>query len=291
MNQIKNILLIINYEKNISREFVSSLLLRLSNKNREAYIFAETLDNFKTLGISEVPKLISQGAALSSIHAAIVLGGDGSIIRAARQICSYDIPILGVNFGHLGYLAELEESDIELVDVILDGNHIVEERMMLSTRIMRHDGSITYAPPSLNDIVLSNGPVARLLEFDISCDGIVIQRCRADGLIVATPTGSTAYSMSAGGPILSPALDAFCLTPICPHSLNNRPVILPGESTITLSNIGSLKENSVYVTVDGNKAERLENGDSIQIERANVKTKLLRLERNSFLSVLKSKLL
>ena len=118
----------------------------------------------------------------------------------------------------------------------------------------------------------------------------MIQKSRADGLIIATPTGSTAYSMSAGGPILAPVLDAFCITPICPHSLANRPVILPGDSSVSITNIGTVNENSVYVTVDGNKAEKLLEGDKLVIQRAATKATIIRLEKNSFLTILKNKL-
>ena len=290
MNKIKNILLIINYAKKISGEYICSLYEILSENGRTVSVFADSFSEFQKLCPSLQPSVISQGSKLSDIDIAVVLGGDGSIIRAARQISAYDIPILGINFGHIGYLAELEESDTEMLSHILDGDFTVEERMMLTARIKRTDGSITYTPPALNDIVLSNGPIAKLLSFDICCDGIVIQHCRADGLVIATPTGSTAYSMSAGGPILSPVLDAFCLTPICPHSLGNRPVILPGSSTVSISGIGTVDENSVYITVDGNKAEKLSPGDEISVERAGTKAKIIRLQKNSFLSILKSKL-
>ena len=160
---------------------------------------------------------------------------------------------------------------------------------MLDTVIEHEEGDQTILPPALNDIVLSNGPVARLLTFDVSCDGTVIEQCRADGMIIATPTGSTAYSMSAGGPILAPALDAVCLTPICPHSLNNRPVILPGDSVIGISGVCAAG-NSVYVTVDGHRAERIFPNDRLTLSRSPSKVRLVRLKNDSFLGTLKSKL-
>ena len=290
MKRTDKILLIINFEKNISADYICSLYEMLSSEERQVYIFNDNKPEFSSRCPNIKPRLLTQGSALTDIDIAVVLGGDGSIIRAARQICAYSIPILGINFGHVGYLAELEQADTHLIDKVLSGAYSVEERMMLSTRIRRRDGSTVCTPPALNDIVLSNGPVAKLLTFDISCDGTVIQHCRADGLVIATPTGSTAYSMSAGGPILAPTLDAFCLTPICPHSLKNRPVILPGASAVSLSNIGTVSENSVYVTVDGNKAEKLLDGDVISIERASAKTKIIRLRNNSFLNILNTKL-
>jgi len=290
MNKIHSILLIINFEKKINKDYISTLCEKLRSDGRHLFVFSDAYACFSHLFPEINVRVISKGTRLSEIDIAVVLGGDGSIIRAARQICAYNIPILGINFGHVGYLAELEEKDTDRLDKVLNGEFTVEERMMLSARIRRSDGSITYTPPALNDIVLSNGPVARLLRFDVSCDGVIIQHCRADGLVIATPTGSTAYSMSAGGPILAPALDAFCLTPICPHSLANRPVILPGTSTIEVSDIGTVDENSVYVTVDGTNAEKLYEGDTLSVERAGTKAKIIRLEKNSFLGILKAKL-
>ncbi|MBR6807563.1 MAG: NAD(+)/NADH kinase [Clostridia bacterium] len=221
---------------------------------------------------------------------AIVLGGDGSILNASTLVCSYNIPILGINFGTLGYMAELEASDIAKVKDVLAGKYQCEERMMLSAKIQRSDKSTVMMPPALNDIVLSNGPIARLLNFNVSCNGVLIEKCRADGLVVATPTGSTAYSMSAGGPILAPVLNAFCLTPICPHSFGSRPVILNGDDTVTLSDIRVVKDNAVYLTVDGRLAEKVNDGDMITVSRSKLKTSLIRLKDNSFLSVLNSKL-
>ena len=290
MATIRNILLIINHDKAVPSDYVYSLWQKLSANDRAIFVFADAADAFHKMCPDLEPSIVSQGSKLRSIDIAIVLGGDGSIIRAVRQICAYSIPILGINFGHIGYLADLDSTDTDSIQRVLDGDFIIEERMMLSACIRHRDGSITYTPPALNDIVLSNGPIARLVSFDISCDGVVIQKSRADGLIIATPTGSTAYSMSAGGPILAPVLDAFCITPICPHSLANRPVILPGDSSVSITNIGTVNENSVYVTVDGNKAEKLLEGDELVIQRAATKATIIRLEKNSFLTILKNKL-
>ena len=264
MEKIRNVLLIINNKKEIPPEFLERLCGILADRGCKLFVFQDCV--------------------------AIVLGGDGSIISAATQVCAYRIPILGINFGTLGYLAELEASDVELVNDVLDGAFTVEERMMLTPKIVHADGSMTCTPPALNDIVLSNGPIARILNFSLTCDDVLIQRHRADGMIIATPTGSTAYSMSAGGPVLAPELDAICLTPICSHSLANRPVIVPGTSYIKLSGLETVGGNSVYLTVDGRIAEKLEASDSVLVTRSESRTRLIRLRKNSFLTVLNSKL-
>lgn len=293
MNNITNVLLIINFEKRIPQTFISELSGELNRHGCLISVFENDLRKIEKMNIPVTFRSISCGNLPDDIEIAIVLGGDGSIIGAASDICEFDIPILGINFGHVGYLAELEETDISLIASVLKHDFIIDERMMLEAEIIRRDGSIIASPPALNDIVLSNGPVARLLNFDLHCDGILVQKCRSDGLIVATPTGSTAYSMSAGGPILAPQLDAFCLTPICPHSLNNRPVIVPGESKIEISvaeNVTDNIDNSVFVSIDGHTAIKIGFGDRIKIERSSFRTKLIRLKNNSFLSVLNSKL-
>lgn len=289
MNEIKNALLVVNFEKNVPPEYICALCDTLHGAGIGVFALSDT--SAELLSLCPEPKLTTiSPTSLGMIDVAIVLGGDGSIIRAARQISAHDVPLLGINFGHVGFLADLEASDVNMLTRLAEGSFFVEERMMLSGRIVRSDGSVTYMPPALNDIVLSNGPVARLLNFDIVCDGVVIQHSRADGLIIATPTGSTAYSMSAGGPILAPGLDAFCITPICPHSLANRPVILQGSSAIGISNIVVREANSVYATLDGSIAEELMPGDTLTVERAAVKAKIIRFEKNSFLSILNNKL-
>ena len=160
---------------------------------------------------------------------------------------------------------------------------------MLDVKIIRRRETIKISSPVLNDAVLSNGPVASLLTFDVMCNGTKLRTYRADGVIVATPTGSTAYSMSAGGPILDPALDAFCLTPICPHALGVRPVILSGDSIIELCNINSRK-NSVFLTPDGRGAMELFPEDKVIISKSGKKTKLIRLRKDGFLGILRNKL-
>ena len=271
MKKIKKILLLINPKKKIPSSFTDELICFLEKRNCSVTVYPDNTD------------------PVSAYDLAVVLGGDGSIIEAASVVSSDGVPILGINFGRVGYLAELEATDLSLLEKVIAGDYVTEERIMMDAYVTHSDGSVTKLSPALNDIVLSNGPIARLLNFDVLCDGVVIKRCRADGIIIATPTGSTAYSMSAGGPILSPMLDAFCLTPICAHSLDSRPIVVPGNSTLSLSSITTSK-NDVYVSVDGRSAEKLSDGDTVTVGRSCVTAKLIRLENNSFLSALNSKL-
>lgn len=290
MKKVEKVFLIINFDKIIPDVFLNQLCEIINNSSCSLYVSGDTAEYLKNRGCSLLFNIIKNHTVLQEMDIAIVLGGDGSILKASTQVCSFNIPILGINFGTLGYMAELESSDIQKVVDVLDGSYHVEERMMLSAKIERADKSVVMLPPALNDIVLSNGPIARLLNFNVICNGVMIEKCRADGLIISTPTGSTAYSMSAGGPILAPGLNAFCLTPICPHSFGSRPVILNGNDNVVLSDIRVVKDNSVYLTLDGRLIEKVENGDKITVTRSLSKTSLVRLKDNSFLSVLNSKL-
>lgn len=290
MKKISNILLIVNFEKNIPAEFLNSLFYVTQKGKCIVYVSDETKNYLedRKIAVNSIKEIDNE--SLKNIDISIVLGGDGSILRAATKLSRYNIPILGINFGTLGYMAELEASDVNLLEQVISGEYFIEERMMLSPKIEKADGSVVMMPSALNDIVLSNGPVARLLNFNVICDGILIERCRADGMVIATPTGSTAYSMSAGGPVLAPGLNAYCLTPICPHSFSNRPVILQGDSVVTLSEIGAMRDNSVYITVDGRLAEKISASDKVIIVKSESKTSLVRIKNNSFLSALSSKL-
>ncbi len=288
MKKVSKLLLIINYEKNIPKSFLEKLSLIFTLNGTDPYVYCDAVPYLEAVAPGMNFSVIDDGI-MDQIDIAVVLGGDGSILRTAIQLCELDIPILGINFGTLGYMAELEAADVGLVERVLKGDYVVESRMMITASIIHGNGSIHTLPPALNDIVISNGPVARILNFKVSCDGVLIEKCRADGMVIATPTGSTAYSMSAGGPMLAPGLNAVCLTPICPHSFSNRPVILPGDSVVKLYDIQT-RENSVYVTVDGRLAQKLEREDTISITRSEAITKLIRLKNNSFLSVLSSKL-
>ena len=193
-----------------------------------------------------------------------------------------------INFGHVGYLAELELGEIDLLDGLANGQYTIEERMMLAVDVCRDDGTVRSRMYALNDAVLSNGPIAKLLTFAMRLNGFDMQSYRADGIVIATPTGSTAYSMSAGGPILEPRLDCICLTPICPHTPGSRPILVRGDTVIELCRIVS-KDTAVYISTDGSEVSTVCHGDTVRITRADHVTKLIRLKDEGFLGVLRDK--
>lgn len=289
MKKINNILLTVNFKKQVDPSFVRHIFELICRKERRVFVFGEEAERFRECGVTGFSVIPDSGDSVKDIDMAIVLGGDGSIIRASSKVSRFGIPILGINFGTVGFLAELEIGDTEKIENILDGCCTIEERMMLDVQIIRSGKPFFTARNILNDIVLSNGPVARLLNFEVYVNGVLMQKYRADGMITATPTGSTAYSMSAGGPILDPCLDAVCITPICSHSLSDRPVIVPGDTVIMIENIDT-EDDSVYITIDGRHFERLELDDKIKICSSRARAKLVRTTNNSFISVLNSKL-
>lgn len=287
MNRITDFILIPNPTKNIEPQLITNFVTHLRGLNCNIGVFSEHMKSLSYL--DDKIHEIKDNNLLARYNAAIVLGGDGSIIEASNKLLDVKIPIIGINFGHVGYLAEIEINELDLLDALVEGSYGIDERMMLDAEIVTEHGDIRVGYTVLNDIVLSNGPVARLLTFDIFCGDVKIQTCRADGIIAATPTGSTAYSLSAGGPVLEPSLDCLCLTPICPHTLNSRPIILRGDKEIRISNIRS-NGSSVYATADGRDVITLDSGDTISIKRSAHTTRLIRIKDNGFVGILHSKL-
>jgi len=217
----------------------------------------------------------------------LVIGGDGTLLRAARIVYGYEIPILGINRGYLGFLSELEIDDLEnYMESILVGDFSVERRMMLEAHTVR-DGECIATNIAMNDMVISTGALARIIGISARMNDVLIDEFLGDGIIAATSTGSTGYSLSAGGPILYPQLDAFILTPICPHSLTSRPVVFPSDSEIELT-IGTDMDDCV-LTVDGQDGVRLKNKDKIVIKKAEHDLLLMRLKQVDFFEVLHNK--
>lgn len=219
----------------------------------------------------------------------VVLGGDGSILEAARRAATRGTPILGINFGRLGYMAELEAGELDLLHRLFTGDYTLDRRMMLRVDLLGSGGELKSFCYALNDAVVSNGSVARVIDLELSENGEVVTAYRADGLIVATPTGSTAYSMSAGGAIVDPAVPCFCVTPICPHSFAARPLIFPDRSVLEIRNTCA-REKMLYLTVDGRMSFELLRGQSVRVTRSKLETRLIRFRRNGFYRVLCRKL-
>ncbi len=219
----------------------------------------------------------------------VVLGGDGSILDAARRAAPFEKPILGINLGHLGYMTEMEGGDLSMLSRVVDEEYRVDERSMLSVEVYNQNGGRKAASFALNDAVISNGSVARIVDLELYEGGALVSSFRADGLIVATPTGSTAYSMAAGGPIADPRLECFCVTPICSHSLTARPMLFRDDVTLEVKNVCQ-REKMLYLTVDGRINFELYRGDFVRISRYPIKTRLIRLHEQSFYAILQEKM-
>lgn len=218
----------------------------------------------------------------------LVLGGDGTILSAARLAADRGIPILGVNMGGLGFLTEVRLDHLYAsLERVFANDFVLDERLMLETHMHRH-GETVARGVVLNDIVISKGTLARMIELQISIQGQFVTNLRGDGLIISTPTGSTAYSLSAGGPIINPAVQALILTPICPHTLTHRPLIVPGnvEIEVTLTS----KDDGSMATLDGQVGVALTQGDTALIKTSGHKTKLIRFPESHYYEVLREKL-
>jgi NAD+ kinase len=219
----------------------------------------------------------------------VVLGGDGTILESARRAADRATPIIGINLGRLGYMAELELSEIDMLDRYFSGEYTIEKRSMVSVEITDMHGNLKSAANALNDAVVSNGSISRIVDLELYNADEQVASYRSDGIIVATPTGSTAYSMSAGGPIISPDVSCFCVTPICPHSLAARPIIFPDSTTLKIKNV-CVREKSLYLTLDGRNNYEIVRGDVITIKKSELSTNLIRLRKSDFYNKLRKKM-
>ena len=218
----------------------------------------------------------------------VCFGGDGTILHAARDATMHNVPILGVNLGSVGFMAELEKTELSLLSLLGRGIHRTEERMMLDVRVVR-SGKVISETLALNDAVVSNGSMARVAELDVYADEELITDFTGDGVIVATPTGSTAYSMSAGGPIVEPTSSCIIVTPVCAHQLSVRAMVLDASRKVTVQVPRNTRKH-LFLSVDGGKAVRLASGDKVEITKSARTTTLIRLSERSFYQIMRQKL-
>jgi NAD+ kinase len=226
------------------------------------------------------------------VDVALVLGGDGTLLAMAKAIAESgrDIPILAVNFGSLGFLTEITRPEIyEALDTVINGRAKYDLRMMLRTTATRkREASLSHM--ALNDVVFTRTALSRMIELSVSVGDQLVTSVKADGLIVATPTGSTAYNLAAGGPIVHPSMDALVLTPIAPHMLTNRPIVIPTEREVRVQSTSSNAGDEVYVTIDGQTGFGLHEGDEIAIAKSERPLRLIRSATRSYFEVLRQKL-
>lgn len=219
----------------------------------------------------------------------ICLGGDGTFLNAARKIYKKGIPILGINLGRLGFLTEVDVKGIDqAVENIINGDYVVEQRMMLEAVVTR-DGEMVSTGTALNDVIISRGAISRILHAKTYINDVYVDTFPGDGLIIASPTGSTAYSLSAGGPIVEPDIDLIIVTPICPHILYSRSFITTGDRAVKVV----IDENSQHiatVSIDGQKAVEVRGGDVIEVRRSTSYVKMVRMNPRNFFDILRSKI-
>ena len=239
----------------------------------------------------DLPKQISLtllDKELPTTDLLICFGGDGTILHAARDATLHGVPILGVNTGSVGFMAELERSELPLLAPLAHGMYTIEERMMLDVKVLRGDKLVSQ-DTALNDAVISKGSMARVAEMEVFADRVKVTGITGDGVIIATPTGSTAYSMSAGGPIVEPTSKGIIVTPVCAHQLAVRAMVLASERIVTVQ-LPRGNRKYLYLSVDGGKAVRLTGGDRVEIRRSERATQLVRLADRSFYQVINQKL-
>lgn len=262
------VVVIPNQQKDKELVYTNKLVAILKKFNTEIEIF------FDKEGQSPLPN--------ADLY--VVLGGDGSIMRISHYAARSSTPILAVNLGRVGYMAELEKDELELTELFFAGRYHIEERMMLS--VITPDLKEHIA---LNDVVLSNGQVSKLVTFSLHNKGQYLTTYNADGIIISTPTGSTAYSMSAGGPVVDPSLECLVATPVCPHSLSSRPVVFSGDAELELTN-NTDRDIPVFITVDGGDNLEIKYSESVKIKRSPITTKLVRIKDDDFYGILGKKI-
>lgn len=260
---------------------LKELLPWLKQKGYETFIDVETASVLNIDGFAR-----SQIPSLSDLI--IVLGGDGTLISTCRLVADKGVPVLGVNIGGLGFLTEIPvEKLYEMLEMVLTGNCPIEERLMLKAQVLRH-GAVIAEYNVLNEVVVNKAALARIIDLETYINQSYVTTFKADGLIISTPTGSTAYSLSAGGPVLYPTLDNMVLTPICPHTLTNRPIVLAGNSVIEV--ILRSPTERVYLTLDGQVGFSVMQNDTVVVVKSPFKTRLLIPCDRDYFEILREKL-
>ncbi|RXT13795.1 NAD(+)/NADH kinase [Ammoniphilus sp. CFH 90114] len=281
---MKTIGLAVNQDKSGALQLVSELIRLLEQRGVQCYV-----EPFVGEFIGREDLAIPLSEFHSHVDLLFVLGGDGTLLGFARELCMYDIPILGINLGNLGFLSEAEPENLSLaIDKVLTGEYYLEERMMIQTALVRK-GKVIEKYQGLNDICIAKGTFSRIIECTVYIGGKYVTTFNGDGIIISTPTGSTAYSLSAGGPIVTPYLNVMLLTPIAPHSLSARPMVLSVDEEIRVV-LGSTHED-MGLTIDGQISRKLNIGDEIVLRRSPFVTSLIKWNESNFFEVVRKKLM
>ena len=280
---MKKIAVIPNVLRDAGMIETKKIVQYLIERDREV-IMEERFSNESISGVEFYPL----EDMLKNADAAVVLGGDGTILDIAPQAARCNLPILGINLGNLGFLAQAEKGDYSIFDILFDGKYTVLECMMINCEIIKN-GEVTAKFMALNDIVVSGDGYSKMIKVSASVNGTSIGKYSADGLICATAVGSTAYSLSAGGAVMHPQIDAMIITPICPHTLKARSTVIPGDDVIEITQ-GEGIQTSVVVMADGRRKHVLSPDETVRITKSGYRTRLINANGRNFFDVLREKL-
>ena len=274
---------------NLTREHSYSITLQTIEKLKELnveYLIAPSCADDR---FNELIKFEDDSDSINYCDIIIAIGGDGSIIHAAKKAAKKNKPLLGINAGNLAFMAGIEKNELNLLKNLIDNNYYADDRMMLTADVYNEENSIVYSNVCLNDVVVARGEQIEMINLSVECDSQKINSYSSDGIIISTSTGSTAYSLSAGGPVMDPTIESILLTPICTHSLFSRSLIFNPKSVITI--INEDKKNNCAISFDGEKAIPIPVNGKIIIRKSNISAKFIRIKSDNFIEVLNSKLM
>lgn len=273
---------------NLSKQDAQNKTIRIVNKcmqfGAQIFMHFPLKDYFQDIGIDFCDNFYMM---IESCDAVIAVGGDGTIIHAAKHAAAADKPILGINVGRLGFVAGLEMNELDHLSDLVSGNYTIEKRMMITASLKQNGKVKSYY--ALNDAVIARGSLSRIVDFKVSFNENNVCDYRADGLIIATPTGSTAYSLSAGGPVIDPSMQCMVLTPICPHSLFTRTVVFGQKSRLSVLSKSSY-DSEIFLTIDGETSIQIQNGENVEFSSSKLSAKLIKLKHKNFYEVVNEKL-
>jgi NAD+ kinase len=272
---------------NFTRDTAYETTVKLCNALEKLHISYSFLSEDNGIPEEFADKVISTDELSEYADVLIAIGGDGTMIRAAGIVLPYEIPVLGINAGNLAYLMDLETDEMRLLNKLITNQYYIEERMVLNVRVFNEKNEPVFNEYCINDVVFARGAEIRLTSLDFYCDNRFINRYNSDGLIVATPSGSTAYNLAAGGPIVDPRIESIVLTPVCPHSLVERTVIFSADSDFHIVNPG---KSDILLSCDGRDSFDFKANYSAKIRKAEKKVKFIRLKDDTFMEILHKKM-
>lgn len=274
-----------NLTNNGVEELSRNVFFELSQLSTNIYVSGEMSNIFSDSGV-----LFDDADKIMKIcDVAIAIGGDGTTLSIAKKAAEYKKPVLGINAGRLGFMSGLEQDELDLLKNVVTGDYEIDERLMLEAEIVKN-GEVISTHKCLNDFVISRGNFARLIDINITCSGRNVSNMRADGVIISTPTGSTAYSMAAGGPVVSPEAECILATPICPHSLMDRSIIFSSDKELVIRAHND-KMNYPVLTADGEKAIKIDFDSEVRVKVSDTKAKLIKLKPENFYEILNKKII